>query len=285
MFVVKEHTEICEACFKRTSKPENRDLLISCDYNSLPSPFGKGLIRIVMDGVSEADGKEAVEIAADTLLRHLVSRLTNLSRRMADYIEKGYEEGREDAAIQERLQGWIFDIFRDAIYAANEMLTASEYPRPYCTVSIAVVFHRHIYTANLGDSPIYLLNLSSPDSELTPLFSCGNAAGREISEGKITEEESLHSQAASRLELFLGCREYDLIEELHLDRAPLPQSCILLLGSDGSLAQLLRSEMAHAIRSHLSDGLSAVQLELQSLVGESGSTDDFTLVMDRIESD
>lgn len=285
MFVVKDHSEICEACFERTSKPENRDLLISCDYNSLPSPFGKGLIRIVMDGVSEADGKEAVEIAADTLLRQLVSRLTNLSRRMADYIEKGYEEGREDAEIQDRLQGWIFDIIRDALYAANDMLAASDFTRPYCTVSIAVVFHRHIYTANLGDSPIYLLNLSAPNSELTPLFYCGNTAGRKVSQGSMTESESLRCQEASQLELFLGYRGCDLLEELHLSRTPLPQSCILLLGSDGSLAQLLRSEMADAIRAHLSGGLAAVQVELQNLVGESGSTDDFTLVMDRIESD
>ncbi len=285
MFLVKDHSEICEACFARPSKPENRDLLISCDLNTLPSPCGKVLVRVVMDGVSEADGKEAVEIAADTLLRQLVSRLTTLSRRMADQVTKGYEEGRDDAEIQDQLQGWIYDILRDALYAANDALTSSEYPRPYCTVSIAVAFDRYLYSCNLGDSPIYLLNLSTPSAELTSLFRCGNTAGRKVAEGTMTEAEALHCREASQLELFLGCREYDLLDEIYLSRTPLPQSCVLLLGSDGSLAQLPRQEMADAIRNHLDGGLAAVQMELQSLVEESGSTDDFTLVMDRIESD
>lgn len=285
MFIVKDHSEFCAACFERADKPENRDFLLCFDYQALPSPYGKGLIRIVMDGMSNADGKAAVEIAADALLHHLVGRLTELSRRMSSYIETSYENAVDDDVIQERIRTWIFDIIRDALHSTNDVLCDSAYPRPYCTVSIAVVFHRHIYTANLGDSPIYLLNLSSAKQELVPLFVCDNTAGIRIAEGSLTEEAALHSSMASELQLFLGCREFDLVRDAHYSCTPLPQSCILMLGSDGALAQLLRKDMAETVISHLGGGLSAVQEELRLLVGESGSTDDFTLVMDRIESD
>lgn len=285
MFIIKDHSEICEACFERAGSLENKDLLICSDFNTLPIPYGKGMIRIVLDGMSHGDGKEAAQIAADSLLNHLVGRFLSLSRRMAALIEADYDDPVADSGIQERIHSWVFDILCDALHEANDALTASEYPRPYCTVSIAVVFHRHIYTANLGDSPIYLLNLASAEPTLTPLFVCDNEAGQEVANGKLTEEEALHSPQASMLNLFLGWRNDDLLADAHYMHTPLPQSCILMLGSDGSLAQLLRSEMAHTVIHHLSGGLSAVQEELRLLVGESGSTDDFSLVMDWIESD
>lgn len=285
MFIVKEHLEYCEACFEREGKPENRDLCICTDFSTLPAPYGKGLVRVVMDGMSNGDGKEAVEIAAQSLLHHLCGQLLRISRTMAEYIDTSVQNGLGGDVIEQQLQEWIYGVIGDALAAADTALQESPYPKPYCTVSVAVVFHRHIFAANLGDSPIYLMDLAEQKRTLVPLFTCDNHAADLIQAGALTEETALHSVHASKLCQFLGYREYSFSSLAHFAHAELPQSCILLLGSDGALSQLLRREMEAVILAHLDDGLSAILEELQLLVGETGSTDDFTLVMDWIKTD
>lgn len=285
MFTIKDHFEYSEACFKREPASQNQDLCICTDFSTLPTPYGKGTVRIVMDGMGQGDGKEAVEIAAQALLHHLTGQLALTSRSMADYLESSILNSTDSEVIRDRLCQWIFGTIRSALVAANDIMCSSSFPRPYCTFSVAVIFYRYVFTANLGDSPIYLMNLSGSGAELIPLFACHNVAGEMVASGEISEEEALHSPMASQLRLFLGHREYDLVCQCHYDWMELPQQSILLLGSDGALAQLTRQTMASIISAHRSEGLSAVFEELQLQVEESGSVDDFTLVMDWIETD
>ena len=285
MFQLKEHMEFSEACFERDKSPENRDMALCVDFSSLPSPYGKGFVRVVMDGVTNADGAEAVEIAARTLLRDLCGRLTAESRSLALELAERLRNGGADEDIREWLAGIFHRIIQEALVKADEALLGSEYPKPFCTVSVAVVFYRYIFTANLGDSPIYLLDLNAAEKNLTPLFECHNMAGKAMAAGQMTEEEMLVSPKANLLNKFLGnwkdrwgSRASYMVREL-------PQSCILLLGSDGALGQLLCRDMAGLIDVCREDGLEAVRQELEELVGASGSVDDFTITMDWIESD
>jgi len=87
VFTIKDHFEYSEACFKREPASQNQDLCICTDFSTLPTPYGKGTVRIVMDGMGQGDGKEAVEIAAQALLHHLTGQLALTSRSMADYLE------------------------------------------------------------------------------------------------------------------------------------------------------------------------------------------------------
>lgn len=287
MFFVKEHLECCEAFFEREVHPENRDLCICTDVSTLPTPYGKALVRMVLDGMSHGEGKEAVEIASEVLLYHAASRMNSMSRNLALYIEESVHANKSAGEISAYLNSTIQDVLLGALEAANRSLRQCDLPNPHCTVSIAVVFYRHVYSANMGDSPIYLLDLTDPEAELMPLFTCDNAAAERIRTGELTEEEALHSPLQSRVHRFLGYKGFDILEdkEIHFTQTKLPKSCLLLLGSDGALSQLLRKDMTQAIRRNLPDGLAAVQEELQHLVAESGSTDDFTLVMDWIETD
>lgn len=287
MFRVNKHDEYSEACFERDDKPENRDLCISVDFNALPSEYGKGLIRIVMDGMSNGDGKEAVELAAPVLYQHLVGRMMTIGWELALYIEQCVQEHCEEEVMLEHLRDVIGKVIFDGLDQANRALRQSSKPEPYCTISVAVVFYRHIYTANMGDSPIYLLDCRASEGELEPLFVCDNEAAELISFGALTEEEALHTEYQSRVRRFLGYKGYDLLEngEMHFRVTPLPRSCVLMLGSDGALSQLTRQSMAQAIRDNLPRGLDNVREALQNMVEESGSVDDFTLLMDRIDLD
>lgn len=287
MFLVKEHYEFSDACFERDEKPENRDLCICADFNTLPSEYGKGSVRIVMDGMSNGDGKEAVELAAPVLLYHLAGRMMSVSRELAQYIEDCLESGVDEETMWEYVHSTVYGVVLEGLRRANRALYNSSCEEPYCTVSVAVVFHRRIYTANMGDSPIYLLDLSDKEPELKPLFTCDNIAAEMIASGALTEETALYSPYQSKVRRFLGYKQYDMLAggEIHFMETPLPQSGILLLGSDGALSQLLRREMAEVIRNHWEEGLAAVKDELLIRVGDTGSTDDFTLVMDWIEAD
>lgn len=283
MFYVLEHFEVSEVCFRKDF--DNRDACLSLDLSALPHPYGKSLIRVVMDGVSNGDGDAAVQIAPRSLLYHLGSGLLEKHIDLADRVEHMVTSGADDQEIKNFLETHIYGIIHNALTAANDALKKSQYPRPYCTVSIAIVFFRYIFTANLGDSPIYLMNLDPKNPTLQPIFTCHNAAGEKMHQGSFTEAQALQSNEASKLHLFLGWRDYDLLRDTSYDSALLPQSSILLLGSDGALAQVLRTEMADVISKYHTCGLDTIYQELKSLVEESGSIDDFTLIMDRIESD
>lgn len=288
MFVVNEHLAYSEACFDRPGRPSNQDLCIAADFDSKPSYFGKGLIRIVMDGMSNGSGKEAVDAAAPSLYLNLAGKLMSVSRELSLYVEKAMEDPfKTEQVIHDYLATRIRSVLLDSLRATNTILRYSPADKAYCTVSVAVVFHRCLYTANMGDSPIYLLDLADENAPLQPLFIADNQAGTKIARGEMTEEEALHSDYQNGLQRFLGYEPYDLLddENIHFRVTKLPQSSLLLLGSDGALSQLLRRDMAEIIRSHLSDGLPAIRDALIEHVGRSGSDDDFTLTIDWIETD
>lgn len=287
MFQITEHFEYSDACFFRSRKPENRDLCICADFNTLPSEYGKGMIRIVMDGMSVGNGKEAVELAAPVLYRQLVGPFMALSRELALYIEQCMQEQTDEDEMYDYIRERIHFVLLDGLRQTNNIMRQSRYEEPHCTVSAAVVFYRRIYTANLGDSPIFLMDLDAEEPALEPLYVCDNLAGAKLRSGALTEEQALHSRGMSLVDRFLGWKQDDLLadREIHFKETPLPQSCLLMLGSDGALSQVLQQDMAQAIRINLPAGLSAVMASLQHMVERSGSVDDFTLLMDLIESD
>lgn len=287
MFHVSDHYEFSEACFERFDKPENRDLCISVDFNALPSEYGKGLIRIVMDGMSNGDGKEAVELAAPVLYQYLVGHMLAVSRELALYIEDCVQNQYDEELMLSHIREVIHTVIFDGLDRTNRALRSSSKPEPYCTISVAVVFYRHVYTANMGDSPIYLLDCNDSNAELTPLFDCDNEAAELIALGALTEADALHTKHQSRVRRFLGYKGYDMLEtgEIHFRTTPLPQSSVLLLGSDGALSQLTRQTIGQLVRDNLCRDLNAVMAALQDMVEETGSVDDFTLLMDRIEAD
>ncbi len=289
MFEIKEHLAYSEDCFDRPHKPGNRDLCICADFDSLPAQFGKGMVRIVMDGMSQGHGKEAVETAAPVLYTNLIGELMHISRELSHRAEDIGSRADAGISIREYLAERMRTILLDSIRAANKVLRRSHPEETYCTVSVAVVFHRYLFTANVGDSPILLMNRAAPEPELIPLYHMDNMAGERIDRGELTEETALHTEYQNGLLRFLGFERWDLLDDgnIHFRMMPLPESFVLLLGSDGALAQLPRREMAAMLDRHLNNEapLAEFMQELKQAVGQTGSTDDFTLLMDLVISD
>ena len=302
MFEIKKHLAYSEDCFERPHRPGNRDVCICADFDSLPAQFGKGMVRIVMDGMSQANGKEAVEAAAPSLYLHLIGELMRLSRELSGKAEEIGSRMSAGISIREYLEGRMRGILLDGIRTTNNILRCSPGGKAYCTVSVAVIFHRYLFTANMGDSPILLLDRTAPEPELLPLYDMDNEAGRKIAMGELTEEEALHSEYQNGLLRFLGFEKRDLLEDenIHFRMTLLPASFVLLLGSDGALAQLPRAEMAAMLVKHLNampvkqqgdeepnddDPLREFLDELKQAVEETGSDDDFTLLADWVVSD
>lgn len=289
MFEIKEHLAYSEDCFERPDKPGNRDLCICADFDSLPAQFGKGMVRIVMDGMSQGRGKEAVEMAAPVLYMNLVGELMRISRELSQKAEDIGSRADVGLSIREYLYGQMRKILLDSIRAANKVLRDGLETETYCTVSVAVVFHRYLFTANVGDSPILMMDRTSPEPELVPLYDMDNMAGKMIARGELTEEAALHSDYQNGLLRFLGFERWDILEDenIHFRMTLLPESFVLLLGSDGALAQLHRRDMAAMLDRHLNDGSSLREFmdELKLAVKQTGSKDDFTLLVDSVIAD
>ena len=291
MFVVKEHLAYSEDCFDRPERPGNKDLCMAVDFDSLPAQFGKGMIRIVMDGMSQGQGKEAVETAAPSLYLNLAGELMLISREMSREVESIGESEADGAEmfIRDYLQRRMEDVLLDSLRITNGILRRSADAHAYCTVSVAVVFHRYLFTANMGDSPIFLLDLSDEKSMLEPMYHMDNEAGFMMDRGQLTEEEALHSHHQNALLRYLGAESRDMLEDgnINFRMTPLPESFLLLLGSDGALSQLSRREMTALLRNSLDEGKSLRQIlkELKREVGATGSDDDFTLFMDLVATD
>lgn len=290
MFEIQKHLAYSEDCFERLHRAGNQDLCISADFDSLPAQFGKGAIRIVMDGMSEGHGKEAVETAAPSLYLNLVGELMRISRELSRTVENIGSRADSGLSIREYLEQNMHRVLLDSIRKANHTLRRSPDSCAHCTVSIAIIFHRYLFTANLGDSPILLMDLADYEPELRPLYKMDNEAGKKIDNGELTEEEALHTEYQNGLLRFLGFERWDLLEEdenIHFKMTRLPEAFVLLLGSDGALAQLPRAEMAQMLERHIKNDndFQGFLEELKQAVHEAGSDDDFTLLMDLVVSD
>ena len=289
MFEIQKHLAYSENCFERPHKPGNRDLCICTEFDSLPSQFGKGMIRIVMDGISQGHGKEAVEAAAPSLYLNLAGELMRISRELSLTAEEIGSRAGTGPSIGQFLKEQMHRVLLDSLRKANQTLRRLPEDSTYCTVSIAVLFHRYLFTANLGDSPILLMDLSDPEPKLRSLYDMDNEAGAMITRGELTEEEALHSGYQNGLLRFLGFERWDILEDgnIHFRMTRMPESFVLLLGSDGALAQLPRPEMAQMLSRHLENDncFQGFLEELKEAVHEAGSVDDFTLLMDLVASD
>jgi len=251
----------------RHRREENQDgfFRIACDG---PLKGDRLSLLCVLDGVSNANGKEAARTAAAVLRQELLRTLVADSAMLT---------ALEDANRQDA----VFYRLEQAVLTAAQ--TLFDLPRKCCTtVSIAAVLEDEIFAVNVGDSPVYLLKTAADTPCLLPLFECHNAAGLAVREGQMTAEEALTSPDRDKLMRSLG----DIpptAKDISRFHACLGRSDLLILGSDGALSVLPEEETAQIFARVPETGLEQAVRTLYDRVCESKSEDNFTLIAEWFE--
>ncbi len=224
------------------------------------SEAGENLwIFCVLDGVSSANPALSSSLAA--------KRVRQTIALFAEELETLSEKTEEEQML------FFYHMMRTAILSADmELLTREE----HCgtTISMAIFYGNAVYSANVGDSPMYLIH--QKENRITSLFSCHNRAGMAVNAGLLTEEEALSSPDKRYLMRLAGGSHNLEKEDIYTQKISLPAESILLLGSDGALA--LFSEESLLQMGCGKKNMKELCADVRKKVKELGGRDDFTLI-------
>lgn len=268
MFFVKDMM----ACSEAYKRPYNQDRYFCMNLNCGPDRRNRISILAVMDGVSRANGGEASAMA-ESAMRPILLELLGKCDDLKDL-------------DSETRKNEILRIMRNAILVADrELCRHREGNQIYgTTITLAVVYWDRIYTANVGDSPAYLLpvSLTGAVSAPIPLFECQNRAGEMVRAGVMTMEEAVALKLQNQLTCMAGGDQL-LERDIYTTSTWLRQSCLLMLGSDGALSVMPEKELQAIVQEQLCDGLKAVVEGIFARVQDSSSTDNFTVLSHWLE--
>lgn len=245
---------------------ENGDNAFSLIFEASPAGNNKIAVFAVMDGVSNSVSAAASSRMASAEIKRVLSRLICDSEALGDMKEKDKMKH-------------IFAVMKKAILSADKLLWNTE-GNYACTASIAVVCDNWVYTANIGDSPIYVFD--NMRERLVELFTCHNAAGYKTRSGIITKDEAIHDKDKNILRKVVGGKNALLTEgDISTIRHPLPQDCVLLLGSDGALGVFNEQILSDIIISNRNN-MKNLCKKIYSRVIEHNGRDDSTLIASKI---
>lgn len=246
-------------------RPENQD---TCGYLVHEAADGNGdrkaSVLFVADGVSNANGGQAA-----ARIRKVIRRpMTQLLFDAIDLTD--LPEATRDREIYEMLR----DVITETDQALRPMGT-------YCaTISIALVLGCYVYTANLGDSPIFLVTLDRDDLpvSLQEIYTCHNRAGEAVRAGWMTKEDALLDPLKNRLSTkVLG--ENPARDSIAMTKTGLEENNLLLLGSDGALSVLTEAELLDLIGENSESGLAEINRGLFQRIQKIETADDnYTLL-------
>lgn len=219
MYYITDQFKICDS-FK---KDWNQDYLFSIETNSIPENISKTALYMVCDGVSNANGMEASVTAVNSAYPVLASLIANS-------VALTYHDA-------EMRRVFINQIMKKAVMTADAKLREMQ-TNTATTMSIAFIYDDTVYTCNIGDSPIYLLQLAKDEAQsvLHPLFQSHNKTGIDLTLGKITKEEAAGSRYKNMLLRYVGGAQALSEDEIFITTHRLSQDNILLIGSDGALS-------------------------------------------------
>ena len=268
-------TEITDSFIYSTAhrRPENQDQAFQLTLRECPGATGGLWMGLCVDGTSDSNGREAARLALRTGIAGaacLLARLPELSD-VVEHAAPGDYEGSQ--AAQEQI---IFPALRDMILTADRVLGAQ--PRAAATMSAAVIYDGVLYTANVGDSPIWLL---WPDDfgqwQARRLYTCHNKAGDLERAGTPSQDP----RDANRLLSWIGHRSDLDPEDIAIAAQVLPADSILLMGTDGALEM----DVDPAIIEMASNCRSMEELSTQLYKRKESdpkATDNFTLIAARV---
>lgn len=232
-------TEITDSIVYSTRhrRTENQDQAFELVVRESPGATGGLWMGLCVDGTSDSDGKTAARLAVRTAYAHaagLLARLPELHDAV-DAIEPVNDDiSGAFAAAQEAVERIIFPALRELILTAHRVLEAQ--PLCACTISAAVIYDGVLYTANVGDSPIWLLSTDEfGQLQGQSMYTCHNLAGELARKGTPSQDP----RDANRLMAWIGHHSPSgkpfTPDCIAIASQPLYGESILLMGSDGAL--------------------------------------------------
>lgn len=241
----------------------NGDCAFSLSFEGVGSTSARLCIQCILDGVSSENPEFSSRLAAKSI-RKTIAGFT------------GELEEVGTLAEEERMF-FFYHVMRTAILSADMELFMQDEP---CgtTVSMAILYGDTVYSANVGDSPMYLVDMK--EERVTELYSCHNRAGIAATLGEITKEEALTSPDKRYLVRLAGGLQKLHESDVYTQKTTLPEDGLLLLGSDGALAVFPEEELLIISKEteRMKDFCDAVRTRVENL----GGRDDFTLLATKV---
>ena len=249
---------------------ENQDRCFAITAQSSPHKEQTMGIYAVCDGISQANGKEAVDLIGGSIYQMAGEFLGILPR--LPYGDNTDERGLMQCdLIRNKLNEWLL--------RCDEFLRQQE--NCGTTASVSVVFDDCIYTANVGDSPVYLYTFPTEESgsDLKRLYTCQNEAGKLRLAGKLTEEEALRDPSKNHLLQAIGAASPLHEQDIAFHAEYLGAENILLLGSDGALAVFSEEKLKKLLDGTRNGSMrGVVNAVLEQVKQTERATDNFSLI-------
>jgi PPM family protein phosphatase len=254
---------VCGKTDRGRQRPKNEDDLAAVDLTAaheLGPPIeaegvtvgDRGILLAVCDGVG---GHKAGEIASALALETLSHEMESLA----------------DGCPRQ-------SVFRVAVENVNQRVwqkahTEARLAGMATTLTAAVICHRRVIIAHVGDSRAYLLRGGS----IQQLTRDQSFVASMIASGAMTEEQAKHSPFRSTILQAIGLAS---TVDVALDAVELEKGDMLLLCTDGLSDKVRPEEMAERLRS---GPLSKAVQELVDLANARGGEDNITVEAARIE--
>lgn len=275
-------TDVCQVGFssdsgKRYVAEKNEDMLLVVQglcANLAPPPRPFGLFAVA-DGLRGQQGKSAggheasrlgIETIADVLLPLLATPLpssTTLSpgpgsSSMRGGFSPGVKSSLPDDAV---IDQWL----REAVRRANQVIyhcNADYDTNRASTLTVALVYKRHLYVASIGDSRAYLYRPGNGLQRITT----DHTLGAGLVDARLFKPDEIYtSPKGKQLYRYLGQPHLTQIDTFHI---PVALNDVVLLCTDG-LWHMLRDERLEALLSHWQASASADPQQLaRTLVDE-----------------
>jgi protein phosphatase len=219
----------------------------------------KGSLFMVADGMGgAAAGEIASAMAAELILRHLISTWTN---------------GKDHSGDEFTLK------IREAVELANDQIHryAKEHPDSRgmgTTATVVGVYGSRLHLAQVGDSRAYLVRHGAA----VQLTKDQSLMQRLIDAGEMTEEQAQQSERRNIILQALGPDPRIRVDVTYQDLA---RNDTLVICSDGLSGQVKREEIAEAIDE--SRDIAAGAAKLIALANDRGGPDNITVVAVRFE--
>ena len=221
----------------------------------------RGALYLVADGMGgAAAGEVASEMAATSIYRYLIDTWQS-------------DPHVSDNTFATRL--------REAVELANLQIHnyAREHPEVRgmgTTVTVAGIWHDHLYLAQIGDSRGYLVR----NGVARQLTRDQSLTQRLVDVGELTEEEA---EASERRNIILQALGPDALVKVDVSWQTLQQGDVLIICSDGLSNLVRRDDIAKVIVED--PDVATVCHRLVALANERGGPDNITVVAAKFDGD